>query len=84
MRARSVGMGLLNKFLKIEKIGCKVNPVISQQYPTPAKRPRNSLMNKDKISHELDVSIKYWKESLRIFIAALDKNLIVSDKGEDF
>ena len=52
------------EIFKIEKIDCEVNPVTSQQYPTPAKRPRNTLMNKDKIVEVFNIKISNWKSSL--------------------
>ena len=52
------------EIFKIEKIECEVNPVTSQQYPTPAKRPRNTLMNKDKIVEVFNIKISNWKSSL--------------------
>jgi len=59
------------EIFKIEKIGCEVNPVTSQQYPTPAKRPRNTLMNKDKIVKVFNIKISNWKSSLNTCMAIL-------------
>jgi len=56
------------EIFKIEKIECKVYPVTSQQYPTPAKRPRNTLINKDKITETFGMNISNWKESLKTCI----------------
>jgi len=55
---------LAKEIFKIEKIECEANPVTSQQYPTPAKRPRNTLMNKDKIVEVFNIKISNWKSSL--------------------
>jgi len=52
------------EIFKIEKIGCEVDPVSSQHYPTSAKRPRNTLMNKDKIVEVFNIKISNWKSSL--------------------
>jgi len=52
------------EIFKIEKIGCGVNPVTSQQYSTPAKRPRNTIMKKDKIVKVFNIKISNWKSSL--------------------
>jgi dTDP-4-dehydrorhamnose reductase len=52
------------EILKIAKIECKVNPINTEQYPTPAKRPENTLMDKDKIAKKYSISIPDWKESL--------------------
>jgi len=49
---------------KIEKIECEVNPVTSQQYSALAKRPRNTIMKKDKIVKVFNIKISNWKSSL--------------------
>ena len=59
------------EIFKIEKIECEVNPVTSQQYPTPAKRPRNTLMNKDKIAKVFNIKISNWKSSLNTCMTIL-------------
>jgi len=59
------------EIFKIEKIECKVNPVTSQQYPTPAKRPRNTIMRKDKIVKVFNIKISNWKSSLNTCMVIL-------------
>ena len=49
------------EIFKIAEVDCKVNPITTQQYPTPAKRPKNTLMNKDKIDEIFSVNIPDWK-----------------------
>jgi dTDP-4-dehydrorhamnose reductase len=44
---------------------CKVNPVPTSQYPTPARRPYYSLLNKSKIKSVYGLKIPHWKDSLR-------------------
>ncbi|MBN2646519.1 MAG: dTDP-4-dehydrorhamnose reductase [Thiotrichales bacterium] len=43
---------------------CQVNPIETKDYPTPAKRPHFSLMNKAKIKQEFGLEIPYWRDSL--------------------
>jgi len=43
---------------------CKVNPIPTTQYPTPAKRPFYSVMDKTKIRQTFDILPKNWRESL--------------------
>jgi len=50
---------------EIENINIKVNPIESKDYPTPAKRPHYSVLNKNKIKNEFNIEIPYWRESLR-------------------
>ena len=51
------------EIFKIAKINCKVNPITTQQYTTPAKRPKNTLMNKDKIAETFNFQMVKWKNS---------------------
>ena len=55
---------LAKEVFKIEKIECEVNSITSQQYPLPAKRPRNIIMKKDKIVEVFNIKISKWKPSL--------------------
>ena len=59
------------EIFKIEKVDCEVNPITTQQYPTPAKRPRNTLMNKDKIIKVFNIKISNWKSSLNTCLTIL-------------
>lgn len=47
---------------------CKVLPILTSQYPTPAKRPYYSVMNKDDIKNYLSIEIPHWKDSLKTCI----------------
>jgi len=61
------------EIFKIERIECKVNSINSQQYPSPTKRPRNTLMNKDKIVEVFNIKISNWKSSLKTCMTILKK-----------
>ena len=50
---------------------CKVNPIPSSQYPTPAKRPQYSLLDKARIASTFLVPIAHWKESLEVCVRKL-------------
>lgn len=52
------------EIIKMTKIDCKINPIETYQYPTIAKRPHYSLLNKAKIKKEFGIKIPYWKDSL--------------------
>ena len=62
---------LTKEIFKLAKIDCKVSPITTEQYPTPAKRPRNTLMSKDKIIEEFSLEILDWKKSLETCITIL-------------
>jgi len=49
---------------KIAKIDCKVNAIATEQYPTPARRPKNTSMDKNKIMQTFNVNPVSWKDSL--------------------
>jgi len=61
------------EIFKIARIDCKVNPIKTQLYPSPAKRPRNTLMNKDKIVKVFNIKISSWKSSLNTCMKILKK-----------
>ncbi|WP_297503501.1 dTDP-4-dehydrorhamnose reductase [Thermococcus sp.] len=52
------------EIMKMAKIHCKINPIETKDYPTQAKRPYYSVLNKSKIKKELKLTIPYWKDSL--------------------
>lgn len=43
---------------------CQVNPITTDQYPTPAVRPHYSLLNKAKVKRDFNLDIPYWRNSL--------------------
>lgn len=50
----------------MEKSGlaCQINPISSAEYPTKAKRPYYSVMDKSKIKEKLGITIPHWTEGL--------------------
>ncbi len=52
------------EIMKMAKIDCKINPIETFEYPTPAKRPHFSLLNKSKIKAKFNIEIPYWKDGL--------------------
>ena len=59
------------EIFELAGIQCSVSPITTEQYPTPAKRPKNTLMNKDKIVETFGVNIPDWKESLNTCMTIL-------------
>ena len=51
---------------------CNVKPLHTEQYPTPAKRPAYSVLDKTKIKNTFGITIPHWEESLRCCIAKLN------------
>ncbi len=52
---------------------CKINPIPTSQYPTPAKRPAYSVLDKTKIQKTFGIALKDWKESLANCIQKINK-----------
>jgi len=52
------------EIMRMAKLNCKINPIEAFQYPTPAKRPHFSLLNKSKIKKDFNIEIPFWKDSL--------------------
>lgn len=42
-----------------------IYPIETKQFPTPAVRPKYSVLNKKKIKEAFGLSIPYWRDSLR-------------------
>ncbi len=47
-----------------QQINCEIHPIESKDFPTPAKRPHYSVLNKTKIKKVFKQTIPHWKESL--------------------
>ncbi len=52
------------EIMRMAKLECQINPIETKEYPTPAKRPHYSLLNKSKIKKEFNIEIPYWRDSL--------------------
>ncbi|WP_243347549.1 dTDP-4-dehydrorhamnose reductase [Parabacteroides sp. FAFU027] len=59
------------KIHKLVGIQCKVSPLETADYPTKAKRPHYSVLNKKKIKTTFGITVPYWEESLTDCIAKL-------------
>lgn len=56
------------EIFKIANINCSVKPISTDEYPTPAKRPKYSVMEKLKIKEVFGVKIPTWEVSLLDFL----------------
>ena len=54
---------------------CQVKPLHTEEYPTPAKRPHYSVLDKSKIKATFGIEVPYWEESLQecIYQMIVDK-----------
>ncbi|MEI6410076.1 MAG: dTDP-4-dehydrorhamnose reductase [Bacteroidota bacterium] len=58
--------------LEIKQVRCKVSPIESKGYPTPAQRPPFSVLNKGKIKAAFGLEIPHWRESLKRCLEKID------------
>ena len=62
------------KIAGLSEAKIKLNAIETSQYPTPAKRPKNSVLDLDKISKTYAVPLKPWEESLEDCVQILQNN----------
>jgi len=60
--------------MELGSIDCKVRPIETKDYPTPAKRPHFSVLNKTKIKKDFNIEIPYWRDSLDKCVEKLKSN----------
>jgi len=57
---------------EISQTSVKVNPIPGSAYPTKARRPAFSVMDKTKIKQTFGINISYWRDSLVECIAKIE------------
>lgn len=62
------------KIAELSEAKIKLNAIETSQYPTPAKRPKNSVLDLDKISKTYAIQLKPWEESLEGCVQILQNN----------
>ena len=61
----SVAVGEIAKELGINKKEAIVFPINTSEYPTPAQRPKYSLLNTQNTANVLDINPIHWRKNLR-------------------
>ncbi len=56
--------GFAKEIFELAKLDVKVNPVASEAFPRPAKRPHCSILQNTK----LDCKMRSWKEALKVYL----------------
>ena len=51
--------------MEMNKLPCRVLPIETKDFPTPAQRPPFSVLNKGKIKAAFGLQIPHWRESLQ-------------------
>jgi len=57
---------------ELSSVECKVNPIETKEYPTPATRPHYSLLNKARIKNSFGITLPYWRDSLTEALATME------------
>lgn len=55
----------------IKNIDCKIEPILSKDFPTEAARPFYSVLNKSRVKKDFGITIPHWRKSLEICLAKL-------------
>lgn len=58
--------GFAKEIFDINQITIDLKPIPTSEFPTPAKRPKYSVLDKSKIKSEFDISIENWENSLKL------------------
>lgn len=53
------------EIFRVNNITINLKPIATANYPTPAKRPVYSVMDKNKIKHAFGLAINSWQDSLK-------------------
>ena len=51
--------------MEIARLDCRVNPISTEQYPTPTERPKYSVLDKQKIRDAFNLKIPLWHTSIQ-------------------
>jgi dTDP-4-dehydrorhamnose reductase len=60
--------------MEISNIDCKVIPIETKDYPTQARRPLYSVLDKSKIKSDFKAIIPHWRDSLANCIKKINHN----------
>jgi dTDP-4-dehydrorhamnose reductase len=53
------------EIFRVNKISINLQPIRTTSYPTPAERPKYSVLDKSKIKRVFGIEVKDWKERLQ-------------------
>lgn len=57
---------------ELSQIQVQVEPIHTSEFPTPAKRPSFSVLDKTKVKERTGIQIPHWREALKRCLADLD------------
>ncbi len=63
---------LAKAVFEMKNINCRLGAIETIEYPTPAKRPPFSVLNKSKIKSTLGVDVPHWRDGLKRCLEAIE------------
>ncbi|WP_437227250.1 dTDP-4-dehydrorhamnose reductase [Planctomicrobium sp. SH661] len=72
--------GFASEIFRQSGLDVKVNPITTADYPTPARRPANSVLNCEKIQANFGISQPDWKQDLAAVLHQIDASPFVSNQ----
>ena len=64
--------GFASEILRLRGIATPVEAIATAQYPLPAKRPKNSLLDNGRLSRDFGIALPDWKQGLAEVLAAME------------
>jgi dTDP-4-dehydrorhamnose reductase len=55
----------------------RVQPIASSDYPTPARRPANSVLSNDKFAHAFGFRLPTWQQQLNEVLAGMQVETVM-------
>jgi dTDP-4-dehydrorhamnose reductase len=74
--------GLARAFLKLMQVEHRLAPCTSAEYPTPARRPANSILLNRRLAEENLLVMRPWREDLAAFVGRYREKLLEEDRAE--
>lgn len=63
---------LADRIMKEKKLNCRIHPIPSTEYPTPAMRPHWSVLSKHKIKSNFNLEIAHWYDAIKECLEKID------------
>jgi dTDP-4-dehydrorhamnose reductase len=69
------------EIVKTAKYLCRINPVLSEDFPSLVQRPCYAVLDKTKIKRDFNIKIPHWTDSLRKVIQELQKKHVIYNEN---